>query len=64
MRVDCDQDAIWIKVEQVMAACHTGRRSCFYRAVPLGQTGGAIKLESRDERLFDPSATYGGKGKA
>jgi phosphoribosyl-AMP cyclohydrolase len=64
MRIDCDQDAIWIKVEQVVAACHTGRRSCFYRAVPLGQMGGAMKLEFRDERLFDPHAAYGGKGKA
>src|SRR5215470_9569620 len=33
MRIDCDQDAVWIKVEQHGArACHTGRRSCFYRA--------------------------------
>jgi phosphoribosyl-AMP cyclohydrolase len=64
MRIDCDQDAIWIKVEQVVAACHTGRRSCFYRAVPLGQMGGAMKLEFRDERLFDSHAAYGGKGKA
>ncbi len=32
MRVDCDQDAIWIKVVQDgPGACHTGRRSCFYR---------------------------------
>ena len=31
MRLDCDQDAIWIRVEQTGAACHTGRRSCFYR---------------------------------
>lgn len=31
MRVDCDQDAVWIKVEQTgPGACHTGRRSCFY----------------------------------
>src|ERR1700719_602225 len=37
MRVDCDQDAVWIKVEQLgPGACHTGRRSCFYRAIPLG----------------------------
>ena len=64
MRIDCDQDAVWIKVEQVVAACHTGRRSCFYRAVPLGQTSGEMKLEFRDERLFDPSAAYGSKGKA
>jgi phosphoribosyl-AMP cyclohydrolase len=61
MRVDCDQDAIWIKVEQVAGACHTGRRSCFYRAVPLGQKGAAMKLEFRDERVFDPNAVYGKK---
>ncbi len=61
MRVDCDQDAVWIKVEQVAGACHTGRRSCFYRAVPLGQTGGAVKLEFRDERVFDPKTVYGAK---
>ena len=58
MRVDCDQDAVWLKVEQAGAgACHTGRRSCFYRAVPLGKTGAA--LEFRDgEKTFDPSAVY------
>ncbi len=40
LRVDCDQDALWLKVEQVgEGACHTGRRSCFYRAVPLGKKG-------------------------
>ena len=60
LRIDCDQDAVWIKVEQVAGACHTGRRSCFYRAVPLGQKGGAVKLEFRDERVFDPKAVYGG----
>jgi len=54
LRVDCDQDAVWLKVEQEVAACHTGRRSCFYRAVPLGQKGRAVKLELRGERLFDP----------
>jgi phosphoribosyl-AMP cyclohydrolase len=60
MRVDCDQDAVWIKVEQTGAgACHTGRRSCFYRAVPLGVSG-VVTLEFRDgERLFDPAAVYG-----
>ena len=54
LRIDCDQDAVWLKVEQEVAACHTGRRSCFYRAVPLGQKGRAVKLEFRGERLFDP----------
>jgi phosphoribosyl-AMP cyclohydrolase len=59
MRVDCDQDAVWIKVEQVAGACHTGRRSCFYRAVSLGQRGAAVQLEFREERVFDPKSVYG-----
>jgi phosphoribosyl-AMP cyclohydrolase len=61
MRIDCDQDAVWIKVEQAAGACHTGRRSCFYRAVPLGAPAaepGGMKLEFRDERVFDPKAAY------
>ena len=60
LRVDCDQDALWLKVEQTgEGACHTGRRSCFYRAVPLGKTG-ALKLEFRDaEKTFDPNTVYG-----
>jgi phosphoribosyl-AMP cyclohydrolase len=60
MRIDCDQDAVWIKVEQAGgAACHTGRRSCFYRAVPMGARAGAVTLEFRDaEKLFDPETVY------
>ena len=60
MRIDCDQDAVWIKVEQAgPGACHTGRRSCFYRAVTLRQVG-AITLEFRDAaKTFDPGETYG-----
>jgi len=64
MRVDCDQDAVWIKVEQAgPGACHTGRRSCFYRAVALGQGApGAFTLEFRDgDKTFDPQAAYGGR---
>ena len=59
MRVDCDQDAVWLKVEQKgEGACHTGRRSCFYRAVPLGKAGAAT-LEFRDaDKKFDPAKTY------
>jgi phosphoribosyl-AMP cyclohydrolase len=59
LRVDCDQDALWLKVEQQGGgACHTGRRSCFYRAVPLGKTG-AVTLEFRDaEKRFNPEDVY------
>ena len=61
LRVDCDQDALWLKVEQDgPGACHTGRRSCFYRAVPLGQSG-AVTLEFRSaDKTFDPHTVYGG----
>ncbi|HKA76129.1 MAG TPA: phosphoribosyl-AMP cyclohydrolase [Pseudolabrys sp.] len=59
LRVDCDQDALWLKVDQQgPGACHTGRRSCFYRAVPLG-SGNAVTLEFRDaEKRFDPKSVY------
>jgi phosphoribosyl-AMP cyclohydrolase len=59
MRVDCDQDAIWIRVEQAGgAACHTGRKSCFYRAVATGE-GGTTQLSFVDaDKVFDPAKVY------
>jgi phosphoribosyl-AMP cyclohydrolase len=51
MRTDCDQDALWLLVETggAEAACHTGRKSCFYRAVPLdSDPGGALSLRFVD----------------
>jgi phosphoribosyl-AMP cyclohydrolase len=64
LRVDCDQDALWIKAQpQGPGACHTGRRSCFYRAVRLDSPAGSTtQLEFRDgERVFDPGEIYGRK---
>jgi phosphoribosyl-AMP cyclohydrolase len=64
MRVDCDQDALWMRVEQIGAgACHTGRQSCFYRSVPLKQADlRRLILDFRNaEKLFDPAAVYGEK---
>ncbi len=59
LRVDCDQDALWLKVEQLgPGGCHTGRRSCFYRAIPLGRKGTA-RLEFRNaDKTFDPAKVY------
>ena len=47
MRVDCDQDAIWIRVRVGGdgGCCHTGRRSCFYRKVETG-LGGPVLVET------------------
>jgi phosphoribosyl-AMP cyclohydrolase len=57
MRMDCDQDAVWIRVEQTGAACHTGRHSCFYRKIEAGE--GGVRLSFVDaERLFDPEKVY------
>lgn len=41
MRTDCDQDALWLRVEVAgdNATCHTGRRSCFYRMVRVDENG-------------------------
>ena len=38
--LDCDGDAILIKVEQSGAACHTGEQSCFHNQVPLNDSAG------------------------
>jgi phosphoribosyl-AMP cyclohydrolase len=46
MRVDCDQDAVWLKVRVGGdgGCCHTGRRSCFYRVVPVGAAERALRF--------------------
>ena len=61
MRLDCDQDAIWIRVEQTGAACHTGRRSCFYRSVTPGEGRARLSFVN-SEKLFDPAKVYGKHG--
>jgi len=58
LRVDCDQDAVWIRVEQAGgAACHTGRRSCFYRAAVRGGDGRLVPVDA--DKVFDPEQVYG-----
>ena len=63
LRIDDDQDALWLRVEvKGGASCHVGYRSCFYRQVPLGEEGAATGhrlLFKESEKVFDPRAVYG-----
>lgn len=63
--IDCDADAIILKVDQKGAACHEGYRSCFFRQLDINQeeididnlTDNEVKIIA--ERLFDPKEMYG-----
>jgi phosphoribosyl-AMP cyclohydrolase len=60
MRIDDDQDAVWLKVRiEGGASCHVGYRSCFYRAVPVGAAAGNKLRFVETEKAFDPKAVYG-----
>lgn len=67
MRVDDDQDCVWLRVDVTGgASCHVGYRSCFYRRVPTGAEGaaalasGEVRLAFTEfEKVFDPKAVYG-----
>jgi phosphoribosyl-AMP cyclohydrolase len=53
IRIDCDNDAVILKIEQVGgAACHTGHRSCFHKMVE----GGAVRIVGAP--VFDPREVY------
>lgn len=59
MRIDDDQDAVWLKVEiPGDASCHVGYRSCFYRAVPTNSTGNDLVF-TESQKTFDPKKVYG-----
>lgn len=61
MRIDDDQDAVWLRVEVsgAGASCHVGYRSCFYRAVPLRENAGQPLTFLEEEKAFDPHDVYG-----
>lgn len=54
MRVDCDSDAVVLRVKQQGPACHEGYRSCFFRTV---DPEGALKVNA--DRLMTPDEMYG-----
>lgn len=67
MRVDDDQDTVWLRVDvRGGASCHVGYRSCFYRTVPVGAEAAAAGLDkplalgyTETEKVFDPQVVYG-----
>jgi len=65
IRIDDDQDSIWLSVDIGNgASCHVGYKSCFYRAIPLGkvQDSKKIEMEYKDKKKkFDPNIVYKGK---
>ena len=67
MRTDYDQDTVWLKVRitGAGAACHTGRKSCFYRQIPLRTSDLAdLRMQATGGGpVFDPTLVYGGAPK-
>ena len=66
MRIDDDQDSIWISVDVsgTGASCHVGYKSCFYRSIPLGKIYQSEKVEMKfeeKEKKFDPEKVYKGQ---
>ena len=64
LRIDDDQDAVWLKVKVTGsgASCHVGFRSCFYRAIPMQTSGSMLELvlEFKEKaKTFDPKEVYG-----
>ena len=62
IKIDDDQDSIWIAVDIGNgASCHVGYRSCFYRSIPLGKIKNAKKIKIKfkeKKKVFNPSKVY------
>ena len=65
IRIDDDQDSIWLSVDIGNgASCHVGYRSCFYRSIPLGEIKNGRQIEMKfeeKEKKFDPDKVYKGQ---
>ena len=66
VKLDCDQDAILLRVEPAGPACHTGARSCFFETVQdgpptPGETLGALEQVLRSRRAAPPEGSYTAK---
>ncbi len=62
IRIDDDQDSIWLIVDIGKgASCHVGFRSCFYRSIPLGKIENTEQIEmefKEKEKFFNPKKIY------
>lgn len=59
IKTDCDQDAIILYVDQAgSGACHTGRNSCFYREVAIGEDASPAALKFTEDLTFNPGDVY------
>ena len=59
LRIDDDQDAVWLKVAVAGgASCHVGYRTCFYRRIPLGKGSKALEF-TETAKVFNPQVVYG-----
>ncbi len=65
IRIDDDQDALWMKVDiGEGASCHVGYKSCFYRSISLGKVNNPEEIELKykeKEKKFDPKKVYKGQ---
>lgn len=61
MRIDDDQDCVWLRVDvSGGASCHVGYRSCFYRKLDLDSNATTPDLVfTESEKVFDPKEVYG-----
>lgn len=57
--VDCDEDAVVMKVRQEGGACHTGYYSCFYRKIDLKDIDDSVKFKKVGKKVFDVDEIYG-----
>ena len=61
IRIDDDQDSIWLSVDIGNgASCHVGYRSCFYRSIPLGKIKNVqeLTMKFKEKKIFDPNKVY------
>ena len=60
MRIDDDQDSIWMSVDiGDGASCHVGYKSCFYREITVSEHGPILRFVE-NEKAFDPKVIYQG----